>query len=123
MEAFQDYTEQIENPCNRRRLEEILNWTARTFPTLKARIAWNQPMFTDHGTFIIGFSTAKHHLSVAPERKAIERFTEAAIQAGYSLSKELLRIRWEQPVDYQLLEKIIRFNMEDKADCSSFWRK
>ena len=31
-------------------------------------------MFTDHGTFIIGFSIAKHHLAVAPERVVIQHF-------------------------------------------------
>jgi hypothetical protein len=35
----------------------------------------------------------------------------------------LLRIRWDQPVDYTLLEKMIRFNVEDKAEATTFWRK
>ncbi|MCQ4950818.1 hypothetical protein NE646_14380, partial [Bittarella massiliensis] len=42
------------------------------FPDLTPKIAWNQPMFTDHGTFIIGFSAAKAHLAVAPERAGIQ---------------------------------------------------
>ena len=38
-------------------------------------------------------------------------------------TKQLIRIRWEQPVDYALLERMIAFNREDKADCATFWRK
>lgn len=30
-----------------------------TYPQLDTTVKWNQPMFTDHGTFIIAFSFAK----------------------------------------------------------------
>lgn len=43
--------------------------------------------------------------------------------AGYDHTKELIRIRWESPVDFSLLEKMIEFNIMDKGDCSTFWRK
>jgi uncharacterized protein YdhG (YjbR/CyaY superfamily) len=45
-------------------------------------------MFTDHGTFIIGFSVAKHHLAEKPEFDKI-------VKAGYDHTKELVRIRWD----------------------------
>ncbi|QCB29216.1 hypothetical protein [Corynebacterium endometrii] len=32
---------------------------------LGCHIAWNQPMFTHHDTFIIGFSHAKKHMAAA----------------------------------------------------------
>lgn len=80
-------------------------------------------MFTDHGTFIIGFSVAKHHLAVAPERAGIIHFSDEIVQAGYNHSQQLLRLPWDSPVDFLLLEKIIEFNIMDKADCSTFWRK
>ncbi|MES9744210.1 iron chaperone, partial [Priestia megaterium] len=43
--------------------------------------------------------------------------------AGYSATKGLFRILWTEPVNYELLKKIIEFNMLDKKDCSTFWRK
>ena len=122
MEVFADFLDGIEDPKSRMRTEEVLDWVGRTFPDLVPKIAWNQPMFTDHGTFIIGFSVAKHHLAVAPERAGIVRFSDEIVRAGYEHSKKLLRIRWDQPVDYALLERIIAFNIADKADCTSFWR-
>ena len=91
MEAFAEYLEGIDHPEHRARMEEVLSWTAETFPNLTPKIAWNQPMFTDHGTFIIGFSTAKHHLAVAPESAGIDRFTEEIVQAGYDHTKQLVR--------------------------------
>ena len=59
MELFDEYLERIGDPRHRARIQEVLAWVAETFPELTPRIAWSQPMFTHHGTFIIGFSTAK----------------------------------------------------------------
>ena len=123
MEVFADYLARIDNLQHRARVEEILGWVTKKFSDLMPKIAWNQPMFTDHGTFIIGFSVAKHHLAVAPERAGIDHFSDQIVQAGYDHSKELVRIPWDSPVDFSLLEKMIEFNSLDKAGCSTFWRK
>lgn len=123
MEVFAEYLAHIDNPEHRERTEKVLTWVTKKFPNLKPKIAWKQPMFTDHGTFIIGFGVAKHHLAVAPERAGIVRFSDEIIQAGYDHTLMLMRIRWDKPVDFSLLERIIEFNILDKADCSTFWRK
>ncbi len=123
MEVFAEYLAHIDNIQHQARMEEVLNWVTKKFPYLKPKIAWNQPMFTDHDTFIIGFSVAKHHMSVAPEQVGIAKFSEEIKQAGYDHSKELVRIPWDIPVDFSLLEKMIAFNIIDKADCKTFWRK
>ncbi|MGF7048109.1 uncharacterized protein YdhG (YjbR/CyaY superfamily) [Paenibacillus sp. DS2015] len=123
MEVFAEYLAHIDNPQHRERTEEVLDWITRKFTNLKPKIAWNQPMFTDHDTFIIGFSIAKHHLAVAPESAGINHFSDEIVQAGYDHTKQLLRIRWDRPVDFSLLEKMIEFNILDKEDCSAFWRK
>lgn len=120
---FTEYLERIDNPQHRARTQDVLTWVAERFPALRPKIAWNQPMFTDHDTFIIGFSVAKHHLAVAPEEVVIARFHDEIMQAGYDHSKQLLRLSWDSPVDFSLLEKIIEFNIQDKADCATFWRK
>ncbi|WP_110926694.1 iron chaperone [Bacillus massiliglaciei] len=123
MEVFAEYIAKIENQEHRTRMEEMLKWAAATFPDLEPRVAWNQPMFTDHGTFIIGFSTAKQHMAVAPEKAGIDHFSEEIVKAGYDHTKQLMRIKWNLPVDYSLLKRMIEFNRLDKADCSTFWRK
>ena len=123
MQAFAPYLDTLTDPQHRARMEEVLAWAMLTFPSLSPRIAWNQPMLTDHGTFIIGFSEAAKHMAVAPEALAMERFAYAIRQAGYTQTKQLIRFPWDRPVDYALLEQIIAFNMLDKADCDTFWRK
>ncbi|MRN55982.1 iron chaperone [Paenibacillus monticola] len=122
MDVFAEYLAQIDNPQQRARTEEVLTWVTNKFPNLMPKIAWNQPMFTDHGTYIIGFSIAKPHLAVAPEKAGIDHFSAEIVLAGYDHTKQLIRIKWDSPVDFSLLEQLIEFNILDKADCSSFWR-
>ncbi|WZX99122.1 iron chaperone [Bacillus sp. FSL W7-1360] len=123
MNVFAEFLARIENPEHRARIEEVLHWVKKTFPQLVPEFKWNQPMFTDHGTFIIGFSVAKHHLSVSPERVTLDHFNDEITQSGYKRTKELVRIPWDGPVDFSLLEKMIAFNIAEKADCTTFWRK
>ena len=60
---------------------------------------------------------------MAPENVAIIHVEEDIVKAGYDYTKELIRIPWNGPVEYSLLEKMIEFNIQDKANCSTFWRK
>lgn len=123
MEAFLDYLSAIKDVEQRERLREVLNWIIDKFPNLETKIAWNQPMFTDHGTFIIGFSVSKQHFAVSPEVKGIDEFSDDIIKSGYSHGKNIFRIKWDDPVDYTLLERMIQYNIDDKRECTAFWRK
>ena len=123
MQEFEDYLEKIYNPSQQQKLKEIFEWIQQNFPHLKPRISWNQPMYTDHETFIIGFSCSKHHFSIAPETKTMKYFSQNINASGYQQSSHLFKIRWNDPIDFSLLKKIIEYNIEDKKDCSTFWRK
>lgn len=123
MKEFTEFKAGIDDPLHRERMEEAFTWIKSKYPNLKPELKWNQPMFTDHGTFIIGFSISKKHLAVAPESVTISHVEEDIMKAGYDYTKELIRIPWNRPINYALLEKMIEFNIWDKADCSTFWRK
>lgn len=123
IQDFEEFVDKIENPDHQVRMRHVLEWVQSEFPQLKQRYAWNQPVFTDHGTFIIGFSVAKPHLAFAPEGVAMERFAAEIAADKYNPGKKFGRIKWTQDVDYELLHQIIAFNIADKADCTTFWRK
>ncbi|KHD86238.1 iron chaperone [Heyndrickxia ginsengihumi] len=123
MEVFADYLARIDNQEHRERTEEVLAWVAKKYPNLKPVIKWNQPMFTDHGTFIIGFSVSKNRMTVSPELQGIVHFSDEIVQAGYRHTKYLVIFPWEKPFDFSLLQKMIEFNIWDKSNCSTFWRK
>jgi len=123
IETFKEYLDAIPNPSQRERTEEVLEWIHKKYPELQMRIAWNQPMFTDHGTFIIGFSISSKHLACAPEMVGMKHFSEDIKKAGYEQTMMLMKFPWNKPVDYELLGRMIEFNIIEKADCQTFWRK
>ena len=122
MNDFSQYLSRIDNPQHRARMEEIFGWITQKFPALLPKIAWNQPMFTHHGTFIIGFSAAKQHMAVAPEEAVIDQFSDEIARAGYSRTKGIIRIKWDSPVDYSLLAKMIELNISEKKNCETSLR-
>ncbi|MFD1417831.1 iron chaperone [Companilactobacillus keshanensis] len=122
MDVFEEYLAKIDDADHRERVIEVLDWVHEIFPKLDTRVAWNQPMFTDHGTFIIGFSVVQKHMSIAPEGLTMEQFSKDFEQNDYSFGKKMFRIQFDQEVNYDLLKRIIEFNIEDKKDCTSFWR-
>lgn len=122
LEVFSEYLSQIKDTQHCARVTEVLSWVGAEFPDLEGRIAWKQPMFTDHGTFIIGFSVSGKHMSVSPEKAGMEYFSGEIAKWGYGQSKMLFRIKWEDSIPYSLLERIIRYNCLEKQDCKTFWR-
>ena len=50
----------------------------------------------------------------------MEHFADDIAQAGYSASSRLFRIRWTDPVHYDLLKKIIEFNIKEKLKIRGF---
>ncbi|MCC4722721.1 iron chaperone [Salinicoccus sp. RF5] len=122
MSVFEEFISGIDDSDHRERMEEVLSWVHDEYPNMERVVKWNQPMFTDHGTYIIGFSVAKKHMSVAPENKAIEEFGSALEEVGYVHTRQIFRIPWDREVDYALLKKIIEFNIEAKAGVETFWR-
>lgn len=118
---FDDYLKSIADIDQRARMKEILSQIHEAFPELEVAVKWNQPMFLDHGTFIIAFSHAKKHISVAPEHVALEKFKDDFKKAGYTQTKMLVQIPHHKEVDYALIERVISFNIEYKKDWDKFW--
>jgi len=106
----------------RDRMIEVLDWVQTTYPSFELRIAWNTPMFTHHGTFIIGFSAAQNHMSVAPEGATMEHFAHYMQERGTDRTAMLVRQPWSAPVDYELLAVLIDYQLATKAHITSFWR-
>jgi len=123
MDTFSEYLASLNDENKAYKMGNLFSLIEEKFPTLERKIGWNQPMYTEHGTYIIGFSSAARHMSVNPEFKAMEKFKKDIINNGYTYTDGIFRIMWNEDIDFNLLEKIIEFNMQDKADCTTFWRK
>ena len=122
IKTLDEYLETIPNDDNRARMVEVLNWVSERYPELELRIAWNQPMFTHHGTYIIGFSAASKHMTMAPERATMNRFEQVMRERGTGFGKMFVRQLWNKPFDHELLDAFIQHQLTEKQDITSFWR-
>jgi len=123
VKTVNDFLLTLEDPYKKLKFEELFIWVKENFPDLELVIKWNQPMYINNGTFIIAFSAAKFHMSFAPEASTILHFNEDIEDAGYVSSKELVRIKWDDKINYDLLYRIIEYNINDKLNCKTFFRK
>ena len=122
MQNFKDFLNTIDDPKKREKMENILMHIREKYPQLNEEIKWNKPMFSDHGTFIIGFSLAKNNIAVAPEAAVIRHFEQEILMAGYTHTQNLFRIKWTDEVDYDLLDRIVEYNIEEKKDMTKYGR-
>ena len=122
IKTLDEFLATIPDDDNRERMVDVVVWVGLTYPELKLRIAWNQPMFTHHGTYIIGFSAASKHMAVAPERATMIRFEPVMRERGTDFGKKFARQPWDKPFDYELLDAFIQHQLEEKRDITSFWR-
>lgn len=82
----------FKNPILKFKLEPIFEQIQKEFPNLTVELKWNQPMFIINGTFIIGFSVAKNHISIAPEAVTMAIFTNDIKAANYEATNNLFKI-------------------------------
>lgn len=116
-----EYLNDILDSEHRAIFEHVLDWTKETFPELKLQMKWNQPMFIYNETFIIAFTSASKHMSVAPETAMLDLFINRIKEAGYEYSKKIFRIKYKDTIDYGLLKDIIVKSIELKKDYNRFW--
>jgi uncharacterized protein len=117
-----EFLDSVPDPEHRARVADLLDWVAATWPRLELAVKWNQPMFLDHGTYIIGFSVFPKNLAVGAEAPLIDRMREEIEATGYSTTQRLIRIGWDDPVDHDLLTRIIETQIAEKADVTGLWR-
>lgn len=122
MENLLEYLDTVNNMEQRKRLIEIFEYILEKYE-LETRIAWNQPMFTQHGTFIIGFSVLKNHISMSPEIQTMIALEDEIKASGYERTKMLIKIKNDEAVNYDLIDMLITYNINDKKDVNTFWRK
>ena len=82
----------FKNPILKFKLEPIFEQIQKEFPNLTVELKRNQPMFIMNGTFIIGFSVAKNHISIAPEAVTMAIFTNDIKAANYEATNNLFKI-------------------------------
>lgn len=123
METFSEYLATLSDPQARIYTEEVLEWVSENYPELEKRIAWSAPTFVAHGTHIVSFKATKKHLAVSVEGPTIRHFSQDFDKEGLHYGTMNVNFPWNTLMNFDLLKALIDFNIEDKKDLSSFWRK
>lgn len=112
METFKDYLDQIKNKNLQTRMRIILTWILIEYPDLETRMSRNKPIFIHNGALVIGFSAAKNHLSILLEPTCLNKFLPEIQMYGYSHTNNLFRMKWTEPLNYNLMRRIITSNLD-----------
>ncbi|QNQ81140.1 iron chaperone [Lactobacillus sp. PV034] len=123
MNQIDEYLANISEENQRAKLSKLLKWVTKTFPNLELQIKWKQPVFTDHDTYIIGFSVAKKHLTVGLETRSLQHFVPLLEQEGIKHGTNTFQIALTDEIPHDLLTKIINYIIEDKKEITTFWDK
>lgn len=85
--------------------------------------AWNHPMIISkkNKNFIMAINTAKEHFTIAIEKEVLHHFKEEIEYNDYKLLQKGFKIKYNQPINYELIQKIIYFTIELKKDHKNFW--
>ncbi|MFR0619617.1 iron chaperone [Bifidobacterium thermophilum] len=117
----EEYLGSIADERHRAKFRELLDWVQATWPQLVCEVKWNQPMFMDHGTFIIGFTALTNHVTVGSEQRAFEHAMPLIEQQHLKRGKKTFQIPYKRSDAWEVLEQIIEFTIADKRDVQTFW--
>lgn len=109
IDAFiQNYPEEIQDLL--RKVREI---ALGVDPDLEQTISYGIPTLKKNGKNIFHFAPQKAHLGLYPGSEAIDHFDERL--KNYQTSKGTVKIPYIEALDYQLIEDLVRFNLERMA--------
>ena len=95
-------------------VQHILRWVRQLVleidPELTQTLSYQMPTFKKHGKAVFHFAAQKNHLGIYPTPSAIEHF--AGRLESYKTSKGAIQIPWSFPLDEELIQDMVRFNLE-----------
>lgn len=105
---FESYFE-LQTDEVRKLLERIDHHISEHYPDLHRKFSYGMPTFATKKN-IIHFAAMKHHLGIYPGPAAIEYFQDDL--KAYKTSKGAIQIPYTENVPFDLLDKLIRYNLE-----------
>lgn len=79
-------------------------------PDLEQTISYGIPTLKKNGKMVLHFAAQKAHLGIYPGSEAIAHFGERL--KDYQTSKGTIQIPFIESLDFQLIEDLVRFNLE-----------
>lgn len=94
-------------------LKKLRETIAKAAPEAGEKISWGMATFTLHGN-LVHFAAEKKHIGFHPGPSGIEAFKEEL--AAYHVSKGTARFPYDEPVPFQLVEKIVKYRVKEQKE-------
>lgn len=113
--TIDEYIEkQDTTPELRGRLKEMQQFIHSLAPQAEQRISWGMPTFYLRGN-LVHFALCKNHIGFYPGADGIAHFTPEFQGQGYVFSKGAVQFPHTKPIPFELIEKIVRFRVEENT--------
>ena len=91
-------------------LQKLRRLIRESAPGAQEAISYGMPTFKLKGN-LVHFAAHKEHIGFYPTPSAIEAFQKDL--AGYEQSKGAIRFPLDQPIPYPLIEKMVKFRVNE----------
>lgn len=99
-------------PVVQKRLELIRKTIRKSVPEVQEKISYGIPTFTLDGN-LIHYAAYSNHIGIYPGSAAIKAFKKDL--AGYRTSKGTIQLPSHAEIPCSLIERIVRFQVNDRA--------
>jgi len=94
-------------PDVQQKLREMRAVIHKAAPDAEEAIRYGIPTFRQNGSNLVHFAAFKDHLSFFPTASGVEKFRKEL--TSYSVSKGTIQFPLNDPVPYDLVERVTRF--------------
>lgn len=107
--TIDSYLAEVPEPA-RAKLEEVRRIVQRVAPDAVEKIGYGIPTFTYAKKNLFHFAAFTSHVGLYPGPAAIEALAHEL--GDYETAKGTIRVPFDRPVPVDLIEKLVRFNLE-----------
>lgn len=98
-------------PKTREILQQVRDTIRKAAPMAEETISYQIPTFTLNGGNLVHFAGYKDHIGFYPTPSGIEKFKDEL--SGYKGAKGSVQFPIDQEIPYDLLERIVKFRVEE----------
>ena len=109
IESIDEYINQYDGDT-KKRLNNIRKTIMKVDSTLEERMSWQMPTFWKKYN-IIHFAAGKNHIGIYPGPEAIVFFSKEL--KDYKTSKGAIQFPNDKPISYDLISRIVKYNLDN----------
>lgn len=106
--TIDQYNHQLDGQI-KEKLTELTAFLRGLMPNCEETFAYQMPTFKV-GKNIIHFAVQKKHIGIYPGPEAIKHFED--LLGFFKYSKGSFQVPFDQPMPYELIEKMVKYNLE-----------